>query len=128
MKTVANFIKDSKIFYLATNSEGTPDVRPMGISLVHDEKIYFIAAKPMNLVKQLSADQKISISAYNGDKFLRLYGNAILDDSAKTIKALYAMNEEAKKMFPEAVIAPYYLSDVKASICSFSEAAETHNF
>ena len=128
MKAVVEFLNKSKVFYLATNGEGSPDVRPMGIAIPYNDRLYFVAAKPMNVFKQLEADSKVSISAYDGDKFLRLYGDAVLEDSKETVDAFIEMNEQIAKMFPAEVMAPFYLKDVKASICSFTEEAEVHNF
>lgn len=128
MKAIANFLNKSKVFYLATNGDKTPDVRPMGIAIPYNEKLYFIAAKPMNVFKQLQKDGAISISAYDGNKFLRLYGKAVLDDSEETINAFHGMHEEIAERFPTEVIAPFYLTDVTASICSFSEEPEVHKF
>lgn len=128
INAITQFIADSKLFYLATNGENGPDVRPMGIALPYKERLYFIAATPMNLHKQLQADGKISISAYNGDKWLRLYGTAVLDDSVETVDAFTAMDEKIAKTFPKEVMTPYYLKDVTASFCSFSEDPETCTF
>lgn len=128
MQTIAKFLADSKVFYLATNNGETPDVRPMGIAIPLNEKLYFITAKPMKLNEQLQKDGKVSISASDGEKYLRLYGTAILDDSKDTIKAFHGMNETIAKMFPEEIIAPYYLSDVTASIDTMAGKGEIHKF
>ncbi len=128
MNAIAEFLSKSKVFYLATNGDKTPDVRPMGIAIPYNEKLYFVAAKPMNVFKQLQRDGAVSISAYDGDKFLRLYGNAVLDDSEETINAFHGMNKEMAERFPAEVIAPFYLRDVTASICSFIEEPEVHKF
>lgn len=116
VKDVAAFMAESKVFYLATNGESGPDVRPMGIAIPYEDKLYIILAKPMNLHKQLQADGKVSISTWNGEKMLRLYGTAVLDEANDTADAFIAMNEQIAQMFPKEVIAPYYLKDVTASI------------
>lgn len=128
MKTIAQFLTESKVFYLATNNGERPDVRPMGIAIPFKGKLYFVLAKPMNLHSQLQKDNNVAISAYNGEKYLRLYGTANLDDSKETVEAFYAMNEEIKKIFPAEVIAPYFLSDVTASIDTMGEKGEIHEF
>ncbi|MEK6266456.1 MAG: pyridoxamine 5'-phosphate oxidase family protein [Clostridium sp.] len=53
MKTIVKFLNDANTFYLATTKDGKPDVRPMGITLPYEEKIYFITAKGMNLHSEL---------------------------------------------------------------------------
>jgi len=128
VNVVAKYLQDSKVWYLATNGEAGPDVRPMGIAIPFNEKLYFILAKPMNLNKQLQADGKVAMSAFDGQKMLRLYGTAVLDDADETKDAFIGMNEQIAQMFPKEVIAPYYLKDVKASIGSMGGEAETYEF
>ena len=53
LNVVSQFMQESKVFYLASNGENGPDVRPMGIAIPFNEKLYFILAKPMNLNSQL---------------------------------------------------------------------------
>ena len=128
VNVVATYLQESKVFYLATIGEAGPDVRPMGIAIPYNEKLYFILAKPMNLHKQLQADGKVAISAYYDEKILRLYGTAVLDDTDETKDAFIGMNEQIAQMFPKEVIAPYYLKDTKASIGSMGREAETYEF
>lgn len=128
VNAIAQFIQESELFWLATNGESGPDVRPMGLAIPFNDKLYFIAATPMNLHKQLQADGSISISAYNGEKMLRLYATAVLDESPETAKAFVAMDERIAQMFPEAIIAPYYLKDAKASIGAMGGEAEACEF
>jgi len=128
MNKVIDFLIESGVFYLATNDNGKPDVRPMGIAIPYEEKIYFITAKPMNLNQQLQNDNKVSISAYSNDKFLRLYGEATLDDSEATVNTFINMDAKIAEMFPADVIAPYYLTNVSGAICSFDADPETFEF
>jgi len=128
VNAVASFIQESQVFYLATNGENGPDVRPMGIAIPYEEKLYFILAKPMNLYKQLQEDGKVAISAWNGEKMLRLYGTAELDGSEETADAFIDMDERIAGMFPKEIIAPYYLKDVKASIGPMGAEPESFEF
>ena len=128
INVVAGFMQESKVFYLATNGENGPDVRPMGIAIPFNEKLYFVLAKPMNLNNQLQSDSSVSISAYNGEKILRLYANAILDDSDETKDAFIGMDERIAQMFPKEIIAPYYLENVKATIGPMGGELESYEF
>ncbi|PAB57128.1 pyridoxamine 5'-phosphate oxidase family protein [Anaeromicrobium sediminis] len=128
INVVAQFIQESKVFYLATNGKNGPDVRPMGIVIPYNERLYFILAKPMNLNQQLQEDGKVSISTFNGEKMLRLYGTAVLDDSDETKDAFIDMNEQIAQMFPKEIIAPYFLKDVKASIGAMGGQADNYEF
>jgi uncharacterized pyridoxamine 5'-phosphate oxidase family protein len=128
LNVVAQYLQDSKVFYLATQSNEGPDVRPMGIAIPYQERLYFILAKPMNLFKQLQENDMVSISAWNGEKMLRLYGSAVLDDTDETKEAFIGMNEQIAQMFPKEVIAPYYLNNVKASIGAMGAEADVYEF
>lgn len=128
LNQIAQFMEDSKVFYLATNGEEGPDVRPMGITISFNERLYFVLAKSMNLNEQLQKDGRVAISSYNGEKMLRLYGTAILDDSEETKDALINMNDHVGKKFSKEVIAPYYLKDVKASIGAMGAEADNYKF
>ncbi len=128
VNVITKFIEDSKIFYLATNGEAGPDVRPMGIAIPYNSKFYFILAKPMRLHNQLQANGKVSICAYDGEKILRLYGTAVMDDSNETKEAFISMNDQIAQMFPKEVIAPYYLKETKASIGAMGGEVEKYEF
>lgn len=128
VNAVASFIQESQLFYLATNGENGPDVRPMGLAIPFNEKLYFVLATPMNLHKQLQGDGKVAISAWNGEKMLRLYATAVLDDSEETADAFIGMDERIASMFPKEVIAPYYLKEATASIGPMGGEAETCEF
>lgn len=128
MKEVAEFLKESGIYYLATNNKGEPDVRPMGFSLTYKDRLYFVTAKSMEVFLQLEEDNKISISVHSKAKWLRLYGTAILDDSKETIEALSQMEPKVTQMFPEDIMAPFYLKNVRASIYSFDQAPKVYSF
>ena len=124
MKNVLECIQAAGSFYLATVKDGKPDVRPMGLALPVNGKIYIVLAKPMNLYTQLQADNNIAISTYKGNKVLRLYGEVELDDSDETIEAIYALKDVLKGMFPKEVIAPYFLKNVTATISSKDKSEE----
>lgn len=126
--TIAEFIQESKVFYLATNGEKGPDVRPMGLAIPFKDRLYFVAAKPMNIHQQLQKDGKVAISAYDGKKILRLSATAVLDESAETAEAFIGLDQRIAEMFPESIIAPYYLKDAKASIGVMGGPAETCEF
>ena len=123
MKNVLELLKKAGSFYLATLKDGKPDVRPMGLALPINDKIYIVLAKTMNLNAELEADNNIAISTYKDNAILRLYGEVELDDSDETIQAIYEMNGALEGMFPKAVITPYFLKNVTATI-SFKDNSE----
>ncbi|MBK5201151.1 MAG: pyridoxamine 5'-phosphate oxidase family protein [Spirochaetaceae bacterium] len=125
MNEVANLIAKAKVYFLATDVDGQPNVRPMGSFLHLNDRVYFVLAKNMNLFKELNYNNKISITAYDGTNILRLKATAILDDSSKTIETVGNMAPPLKKLDK---IAPFYLKDCIATIGEFLKATKTYNF
>jgi len=66
----------------------------MGIAIPFNDKLYFILAKLMNLFKQLQIDSKVAISDCNGEKMLRLYATAVMDETEETADAFIGMVKE----------------------------------
>jgi uncharacterized pyridoxamine 5'-phosphate oxidase family protein len=93
----ASHLNDAKTFYLATTKDGKPDVRPMGISLHYEDKIYFITAKGMNLHSEFQNDSNVSITACVEDKWVRIDAVAVLDDSEKIKTTFPNLNEKILK-------------------------------
>lgn len=128
MNTILEFLNNAETFYLATSNGEQSDVRPMGVAVNYEGKIYFITMKEMNLHSQLKNNSKVSISAEFETRWVRLYGDAVLDDSAETKKGLSKLSEQITKTFPIETMAPYYLENVTASINSFTEPVKNYDF
>jgi len=128
MDEVVKLIKAAKLFFLATENDGQPDVRPMGSVFPVNGKLYFVLAKPMNLFKELMDNDKIAISAYDGKNILRLSATAVSDDNADVIEELYKAAPPLKNLFPESVIAPFYLKNATAKIGEFGKEPVSCNF
>lgn len=128
MNEIVKLITEAKTYFLATESNGTPNVRPMGSMVPLNGKLYFLLAKPMNLFKELQSNNKVAISAYDGKKILRLQATAVLDDDAKTIEGIYEAAPAFKEIFKEEVIAPFYLKDASSSIGEMGKEPVVINF
>ena len=76
IKIVDDFLETVEVFYLATADGDQPKCRPFGIHILQDDKIYFTAGTFKDVFKQILANPKVEIVAYDGDKFLRYYGIA----------------------------------------------------
>lgn len=128
MNTILEFLNNAQTFYLATSNGEQSDVRPMGVAVNYEDKIYFITMKEMNLHSQLKNNSKVSISAKFETRWVRLYADAVLDDSVDTRNGLSNLTEQITKTFPLETMAPYYLKNVTASINSFTEEPKSYNF
>lgn len=128
MKTISNFLKDAGTFYLATNEGNQPHVRPMGFQAILNDKLYILTASNMTLYSQLIKNNQVEVSAMVEKNWLRLKGKLIADNNQEIQNAIYSAAPQLKQMFPPEVIAPFYFSDVTATINSFTEPSKTYQF
>lgn len=87
MKEVLDFLKENKIFYLATTSGDQPHVRPMGFVMEYGEKLAFYTSNQKDMCKQLVANPNVEICcvAANFDT-LRICGKAVFCTTEETQK------------------------------------------
>ncbi len=128
MNEIYEFLKKSGVYYLATVEGDQPRVRPFGTIDLFEGKLYFQTGKKKPVACQLKANCKVEISAMTPDgKWLRLCGEAVPDDNVAaqthmldaypSLKAQYQAGDGNTEV--------YYLQNVTAQICSFTEAPKT---
>ena len=127
---VAYFLENAKTYYLATEEGDQPRVRPFGTVLVHDKKLYIQTGKSKEVSKQLNANPKAEICAFNDGKWLRISGELINDDSREAKEALLEKMPELKAMYSadDDNMQMLYFKDATATFSSFTDAPETIKF
>lgn len=118
MKQALDFLKEAGVFYLATADQDQPRVRPLGFVMEWDGKLAFCTSNSKNMYKQLAANSKAEICAYNGNDILRVWGTAAFITSPETqAKALEVM-PALGKMYAvgDGKFEIYCLEDAKATI------------
>ncbi len=80
MERVVQFLKDAKVYYLATVEGDQPRVRPFGTAHVFEGKLYIQTGKVKDVSKQLHANPKAEICAFKDGKWLRVSGELIEDE------------------------------------------------
>ena len=89
---VSEFLDQSKLFYFLTTDGDQPKGRPFGFHLMDGDKLYFGCGTFKNVFKQLTANPKVEVLAFNGDDFLRYDGIAKdVKDEALLAKVRAAM-------------------------------------
>ncbi len=66
IEKVCKFLDDTKTYYLATVEDDQPRVRPFGTALIFEGKLYIQTGKVKNVSKQLAANPKAEICAFDG--------------------------------------------------------------
>jgi uncharacterized pyridoxamine 5'-phosphate oxidase family protein len=123
MQDVYNFIKKCGTYFIATVEGDQPRVRPFGTANIFDGKLYIQTGRAKNFARQIKANPKIEISAFDGaGQWIRIQAVTVEDDrrAAKqsmldaypSLKARYSADDNNTLVL--------YLKDATATIASFT--------
>lgn len=124
MQRVLDFLKKTGFYFLATVDGDQPEVRPFGTAEIIDGKLYIQTGHVKPVAKQISANPKVAICAYDGTQWLRITATLVEDPRVEVKKAMLDAYPTLRSMYDEndANTAVYYLKDAKATINSFTAA------
>ena len=130
MKTVYDFLKKCKVYYLATVDGDQARVRPFGTIDMFEDKLYIQTGKVKDVSKQMQADPKVELCAFDGEKWLRVAATVVRDDRIEPKKHLLENYPDLRAMYdPEDDNTEVlYLKDATATFSSFTEAPVTVKF
>lgn len=127
MNKAAQFLRDCGTFYLATDDEGQPRVRPFGAVVEYEGKTYICTNNTKKCFKQMVKKPKIEISATKGDKWIRVTGEAVCDSRREVKQYMLDQIPSLKKMYnaDDGIFEVMYLNNATATIYSFSGEPES---
>lgn len=130
MKTVYDFLKKCKVYYLATVDGDQARVRPFGTIDMFEDKLYIQTGKVKDVSKQMQADPKVELCAFDGEKWLRVAATVVRDDRIEPKKHMLENYLDLRAMYdPEDDNTEVlYLKDATATFSSFTEAPVTVKF
>jgi len=130
MKTVYDFLKQCKTYYLATIENDQPRVRPFGTIDLFENKLYIQTGKVKNVSKQIAKNPKIEICAFNGNSWIRIQAKAINDDRIQAKQHMLDNYPELQQMYKadDNNTQVLYLEDVTATFCSFDKEPKVIKF
>ena len=130
MERVCKFLKDAKVYYLATVEGDQPRVRPFGTALIFENKLYIQTGKVKPVAKQIFANPKVELCAFKDGAWLRVAGELVLDDRVEAKKAMLDDYPELRGMYNENDdnTAVFYFTNAVATFASFSAPPETVTF
>ena len=130
MQEVYEFLKACGTYYLATVEGDQPRVRPFGTIDIFEDKLYIQTGKVKDVSKEMQANPKVEICAFDGQKWIRVEGEVVRDDrieakehmldSYPNLKALYRADDENTEVL--------YLKNATATISSFTEEPKVIKF
>ncbi|MCD8011214.1 MAG: pyridoxamine 5'-phosphate oxidase family protein [Lachnospiraceae bacterium] len=127
MNRVYDFLKKAGTYYLATDDNGQPRVRPFGTIHVFEDKLYIQTGKTKDVAKQIAANPKVEICAMLGDEWIRLCGTLAIDDRKEAQESMLDAYPHLRNMYttgPDGNTAVFYFKDGTATISSFSHEPE----
>jgi len=130
MQEVYDFLKKCKTYYLATVEGDQPRVRPFGTVDIFEGKLYIQTGKVKDVSKQLQANPKAEICAFDGQRWLRVAGKLIRDDRVEAKKHMLDNYPQLQSRY-----SPYddntevlYFEDATATFYSFTEEPRVIKF
>ena len=130
MQEVYEFLKKCGTYYLATVEGSQPRVRPFGTVDLFEGRLYIQTGKNKSVSRQIQANPRVEICAFDGERWLRLAGELVEDgriaaqqhllDAYPSLQAMYKPGDGNTEVF--------YLKDATATFSSFTEAPRTVRF
>lgn len=130
MQEVYEFLKACGTYYLATVEGNQPRVRPFGTIDIFEDKLYIQTGKVKDVSKEMQANPKVEICAFDGQKWIRVAGEVVRDDrvepkkhmldSYPNLQALYRADDDNTEVL--------YLKNATATISSFTEEPKIIKF
>ena len=130
MQEVYEFLKACGTYYLATVEGDQPRVRPFGTIDIFEDKLYIQTGKVKDVSKEMQANPKVEICAFDGQKWIRVAGEVVRDDrveakkhmldSYPNLQALYRADDDNTEVL--------YLKNATATIYSFTEEPKVIKF
>jgi uncharacterized pyridoxamine 5'-phosphate oxidase family protein len=124
MQRVCDFLKKTGVYFLATVDGDQPEVRPFGTAEIINGKLYIQTCHVKPVARQIAANPKVAICAYDGKEWLRVTATLVEDPRVEVKKAMLDAYPTLRSMYNEndGNTAVYYLKDAKATISSFTAA------
>ena len=130
MKEVYDFLKNSGVFYLATEDGDKPRVRPFGALNIFEDKLYIQTGKVKNVSKQMQINPFVEVCAFLDGKWLRLEGKVVRDDRLEAKESMLDANPSLKGMYSatDDNTEVLYFENATATFYSFTEEPKTIKF
>ena len=101
VERAAKFLKDAETYYLATAEGDQPRVRPFGTAHVYEGRLYIQTGKVKDVSRQILANPKVEICAFNGDEWIRIAGSLVEDDRVEARASMLDAYPDLRAMYNE---------------------------
>ncbi|MDR1920107.1 MAG: pyridoxamine 5'-phosphate oxidase family protein, partial [Tannerellaceae bacterium] len=130
--SVCEFVKQCGFYFIATAEGDQPRVRPFGTMTLYENRLYIQTSKQKYVAKQLKANPKIEICAYNqsSGEWMRIAATTVADERIAAKKYILDQYPELKSMYSpdDDKTLILYLKDVTVMLNSFAGETKTVKF
>jgi len=130
MDEVLAYLKKAGAYYLATIDGDQARVRPFGTAHVFDGKLYIQTGKSKDVSKQLAANPKAELCAFDGETWLRVAATLVEDPSVEAQKSLLDDYPQLQANYQpgDGNNQVFYLKDATATFYSFTSEPRVVKF
>ncbi len=130
MDEIFTFIKNCKTYFLATDDDGQPRVRPFGTINVFEGKLYIQTGKAKDVSKQIQKNPRVELCCFNGSEWCRVSGELVRDDRIEPKEAMLEKYPELKSMYSatDDNTEVLFFKNATATISSFTAAPRVVKF
>lgn len=130
MQEVYEFLKAAGTYYLATNENGQPRVRPFGTIHIYKDRLYIQTGKSKSVSRQLHANPKLELCAMLDGSWIRVEATAVEDDSREARVSMLEAYPSLQAMYSpdDGNTEVWYLRNGVATVSSFTEAPKVYKF
>ena len=127
MQEVYEFLKKCGTYYLATVDGDQPRVRPFGTVNLFEGKLYIQTGKVKAVSKEMAANPKVELCAFDGETWLRVSATAVEDDRVAARQDMLDHYPELQSMYAadDGNTQVLALTDATATFSSFAAAPRT---
>lgn len=124
------FLKKCGAYFIATVEGDQPRVRPFGTAEIFEGRLYIQTGKVKDVYKQLTANPKAEICAFNGTEWIRISCELVPDERIEAKKDMLDKNPMLRMMYDESDgnTIVLYCRNAHATISSFGGEPKSFEF
>ena len=130
MQEVYEFLKKCGTYYLATEEDSQPRVRPFGTIDLFDGRLTIQTGKVKEVSRQMLRNPRVELCAFDGERWLRLAATAVEEPRLEAQKHMLDAYPSLQSMYQpgDGNTQIFALEGVTATFSSFTEAPRTVKF
>ena len=129
---VLSYLKDCGVYFIATEEENQPRVRPFSSCEIVDGQLVILTGKVKDVYKQIAKNPCVELCAMNpsGMEWIRISATLVPVESKKAKDAFLELNPSAKRTYSSTDdnMILFALTNATARIKSFSSPERTIRF